>query len=145
MIVTVPGIMPLAIPDALPITAVATALLDQVPPIGILLKVELVPGQILSVPAMADGIGNTVTIVVATQPVGSMYVIVAVPDTIPDTTPVPVNTVATAVLLLVQIPAGVAFPSVVVWNSQTDVVPEIAAGDVFTVIGRVAIQPVGNV
>jgi hypothetical protein len=99
----------------------------------------------LSVPVIAEGIGNIVTIVVATQPVDSIYVINAVPDAIPETTPLPVSTVATAMLLLVHIPDGVVLLSAVVCNSHTDVVPVIAAGEVFTVIGNVAIQPVGNV
>jgi hypothetical protein len=52
---------------------------------------------------------------------------------------------ATAELLLVQLPPGVGSVSVVVRPLQMLVVPAIAAGLGYTVIGVVIRQPVGNV
>jgi hypothetical protein len=55
-----------------------------------------------------------------------------------------VPVVATAVLLLLQVPEGVASLSVVAEPAQTVNVPVIAAGTGFTVIIVVTRQPVGN-
>ena len=58
------------------------------------------PEHTLSVPLIAAGDAITVTICVATQPVDILYVMVAVPDVIPVTTPA-LLAVAIKVLLLV--------------------------------------------
>ena len=63
---------------------------------------------------------------------------VDVPVAIPFTTPVPEPTVATVVLLLAHIPAGVASLNVVVVAPQIVAVPVITAGNGFTVSGAVS-------
>ena len=55
----------------------------------------------------------------------TVYVIVAVPPEIPVTTPVPVPTVASAVLLLVHVPPVVGSESVVFMLVQTVDEPEM--------------------
>ncbi len=57
----------------------------------------------------------------------------AVPAVIPDTTPVPAPTVATAVLLLLHAPPVLVVLSVVVCPTQALVLPVMAAGSGFTV------------
>ena len=65
---------------------------------------------------------------------------VEVPVDMPFTTPVAEPIVATAVLLLLHILAGVASLSVVEVAPQMVVVPVITAGNGFTVTGVVAVQ-----
>jgi hypothetical protein len=65
-------------------------------------------------------------------------VIVAVPEAMPVTTPVPVPTVAILVLLLVHIPPDIEELKVVVAPSHTVVVPLIAPGVAITVTTCVA-------
>jgi hypothetical protein len=62
----------------------------------------------------------------------------------PPTTPNVASTVASEVLLLVHVPAGVEF-NVVVEPMHTLRVPPITEGNAFTVIGLDAVQPAGNV
>jgi hypothetical protein len=83
-------------------------------------------------PAVVTGKAFTVTVEVAIQPVGKVYVIIDVPEDTPVTTPVPATTVATAGVALLQVPPAVASLSVVVDPAQTLVVPVIAAGNGFT-------------
>lgn len=56
------------------------------------------------------------------------------PAKTPVTKPVAISIVATLVLLLVQVPPGVAFAKAVVAPTHNDAVPVIAAGDGMTVI-----------
>ena len=65
---------------------------------------------------------------------------VAVPADTPFTIPV-VPIVATAVLLLLQVPPAVASVKGMVWPWHTPVGPAIATGDGFTAIITVALQP----
>jgi hypothetical protein len=94
---------------------------------------------------MAAGSVLTVTTVVRMQPVGSVYVIVAVPVAMPETTPVVVTMVAMAMLLLLHVPAVEVFVNVVVSPRQTEAEPPITAGSGSTVTTVVAVQPVGMV
>src|ERR1019366_9069008 len=64
----------------------------------------------------------------------------AVPGAMPETTPV-LPTVATAVLLLLHVPPGVASVSVVVLPAQTVAVPVTDDGNAFTVTVAEAVQP----
>jgi len=70
---------------------------------------------------------------------------VVVPALTPVTMPEPEPAVATAVLLLVHTPNGEASASAVVEDTQTLVMPVIAAGNGLTVNTEVVIQPVGSV
>ena len=68
--VAVPAVEPaVTTPDVLPILAMVGSLLLHSPPEVASLSVLLAPTQALSVPVIADGVGATVTIVVARQPV----------------------------------------------------------------------------
>jgi hypothetical protein len=65
-----PGLVPpVNDPEVSPMVATVVLLLLHVPPVVTSINVVVVPGQILSVPVIVDGIGLTVTIVVARQPV----------------------------------------------------------------------------
>lgn len=70
---------------------------------------------------------------------------VAVPAETPLTTPVEEPTVATAVLLLLQVVVPDASPSVVEPPTHSVRVPVIAAGSGFMVTAAVVKHPVGNV
>lgn len=67
------------------------------------------------------------------------------PGNTPVTIPVLNPIVAMVVALLVHVPPTVALFSVVVWPTQTLVVPVITDGNGFIVIIFVAEQPAGNV
>ena len=67
--------------------------------------------------------------------------IIVVPDTTPHITPLATPIVATAGLLLLQVPPLVGLVSVVQFPSHTLNEPPIAAGNVFTVSTAVAEQP----
>lgn len=58
---------------------------------------------------------------------------VTVPGPIPVTMPVPAPTVATAVVLQLHVPPGVASVSVIEDNAQTALAPTIGAGPALTV------------
>ena len=61
----------------------------------------------------------------------------AVPEVRPDTIPVPAPTVATAVLLLLQVPPVLVVPKVVVCPTHALILPVMAAGSGFTVTSAV--------
>lgn len=106
------------------------------------------PGQIEVLPTgviTEVGAEITVTTVVVLQPVGSVYVIPAVPAAIPLSTPVPETIGATAEALLLHVPPDVVLVSDTVVARQTVVGPPIAAGSGFTVNTRVRKHPVGSV
>ena len=68
-----------------------------------------------------------------------------VPGIMPVTAPVFTSTVATEVLLLVQVPPGVPSLSGETEPRQTFVFPAIAVGKPFTIMFLLAIQPVDSV
>jgi hypothetical protein len=92
-------------------------------------------------PPIAAGGPLTVTVTVARQPVLSVYVIIDEPVAIPVTTPDVDPMLATAVLLLFQVPPGVASLSVLVLPMHRAVVPVIGRGFGFTVAVAVTIHP----
>lgn len=96
-------------------------------------------------PVIAAGNGSTVKVIVVKQPDGVVYVIVVVPGAgvaeTPVTTPVPKPTVAIAGVLLVHVPPGTEWVSVVLLPWQTDEEPPIAAGAGVTVSTFVDVQP----
>jgi hypothetical protein len=123
--------------------AAAVLLLLHVPPDIASLRVVVDPTHTLNVPPIAGGAGFTVMIRVAAQPVGNVYVIMAVPADTPTTSPVvtPVVTaVAMPVLLLLHVPAPVV--SVKVIDCPWHTLPGPSTGDIaFTIIDRITVQP----
>lgn len=110
VIVAVPVATPVTTPDEEPIVATVVLLLLQVAPTLVVLSVVVDPTQTASVPLMVFGAGCTVTTtVVKHADEGRLYVMVVVPParptpvTMPDEEP----TVATAGVLLDQVPPGV--------------------------------------
>ena len=83
-----------------------------------------------------------VTGVTVMQPVGSVYVILALPANIPVIIPEEEPIAAMAVLLLLHLPPVLASVSVADSPTHTSVVPFIVAGKGFTVTVANAVQPV---
>src|ERR1039458_142704 len=96
----VPVVMPLTtpVPDTV---AVPGMLLFQIPPVVDSNKVMVEPSQTVCNPEIGNGTAFTVTTIVAMQPVGRVYEIVAVPGVPPVTTPA-VLTIAIPGALLLQ-------------------------------------------
>jgi hypothetical protein len=90
----------------------------------------------------AVGVGFTVNTVVALHPVAKVYKIFGVPGAIAVTIPLAEPTVASAVLLLLQVPPAVTSLKVELRPEQIEVVPVITAGIGLTVTAAVARQPV---
>ncbi len=138
-------VLPAAIPVTVPVVlmvAIPVALLVHVPPVGVLDKLVVLPTQTVELPVMADGSGFTVIIVVVIQVVGSEYVIIAVPEATPVTTPVPETTVAILVLPLIHIPPAEPLLRVVVPPlAHMLVIPVMADGFGLTVTMIVRTQP----
>jgi len=141
VIVTVPAFTPVTTPVPAPIVAVVISLLLQLPPTVASVKVVFAPVQTVVEPDIAKGVGLTVISYVATQPLGSVYVIVGVPAATPVTVPVVEPTVARPVLLLVHSPPPVASVNVILLPMQTLVGPPIPAGVELNVTTCVAEQP----
>ena len=125
VIVAVPADTPVSVPVIRLIPAIDELLLVQVPRPAASLNVVVEPLHMARAPRIAGGAALTETVVVTVLP--DVKLIVAVPAATPVTTPVPLPTVATEVLLLVQLPQPVASVSVVVAPTHTVVVPEIGA------------------
>jgi len=115
--------------------------LDHVPPVVPSVKVIVEPAQNEVEVEIAAGDEFTVTTVVAEHPVPSAYVMRAVPEDTPVTTPVLLTTVATPVLPLDHVPPVVPSVNVIVEPAQNEVDVEIAAGVVLTVTIVVVVQP----
>jgi hypothetical protein len=126
----------------LPVTlAVAASLVPQVPPpVPASLKTVLCPSHTWFIPVIAGGAGFTVTVTLLKQPVVSEYVITAVPDEAPVTTPPDGPTVATIGLPLVHEPPDTESARVIAAPAQTTIGPEMPEGNGFTVSGLVAMQ-----
>jgi hypothetical protein len=142
--VVVPAVIPIITPELGSIVATDVLLLVHVPAAFALASVAVKPSHTDIEPVIAAK-GLTVIFVVAVQPVGRVYVIVAVPATIPVTTPVAETTVATEVLLLLHVPPVDVLVNAIVKPSHTVDEPDMAAGSGLTVITAVLIQPVPNV
>ena len=143
--------MPVTKPVVETTLAVPAALLLQLPPAVISLSCVVRPEHTSRVPVIIAGSGFTVTTTVDIQPVGKLYVIVAVRAVVPVAVPVtstvlPVAKMETTeVLLLLQVPDGVTSLRLVVEPWQTLSIPNIDPGSGFTVTTAVAVHPVGNV
>jgi hypothetical protein len=142
VIVGVPATPPVTTP--VPAFAVATVvlLLLQVPFAVASDNVMDEPEQTVAAPDMGPGAAITVMFFVTALPQPVEKVIVAVPAIAPPvTTPEAEPTVATAELLVLQVPFAVASLNVVVKPTQTVAAPDMATGGAMTVIVVVAAEP----
>ncbi len=64
----VPGATPVTRPVVTPMVATDSALLAHVPPAGVLVSIIVLPTHTIAGPAIADGPGLTLTVLVAMQP-----------------------------------------------------------------------------
>lgn len=148
VIIDEPAERPVNKPVVALIVPVAGVPLLHVPPGVALDSSEVLPWQILIEPVMAAGMGCTVNTDVVKQVLGKVYVMIVVPGggvaDMPVTRPVPKPTVAIAGLLLVHVPLGTGWLSVVVNPSHTLNVPVIATGAGVTVTTIVDVQPALN-
>ena len=144
--IAVPGVIPVTMPVPGPIVALAGLLLLQVPPAVMSVNVIVCPVQATEEPVTgaANG-GVTAILLVTVQPLSNVYDIVAEPEATPLTSPVAEPTVATAILLLVQVPPAVTSLNVVVALRHTDAAPVIAAGPEITETAVVVKQPAPSV
>jgi hypothetical protein len=116
--VVVPVERPVTIPLVASTVAIDILLLLQVPVEVASLSVIVDPGHTDEAPVIAAGRGFTVAMAVATQPVGKVYDMVAVPSVRPVTTPLPEPMAATEPLSLDHVPPPV-FDNVVLspWHT----------------------------
>jgi len=135
--VGVPAVTPLTTPP-LEIVASPELLLVHVPPLVPSANVILDPVQTLVGPVIATGVVLTVSICVAIQPVGNVYVMLGVPAATPVTTPETEPTVAFVASLLLHTPPVVASARPTVVAVHSAVAPVMAAGFGLTVTGVVA-------
>jgi hypothetical protein len=134
MMVSIPPVTPVTMPPA---TVAEALLLLHVPPATASVRVIVEPMHTLEGPVILPAFdGLTVTVRVALQPPVNAYIIVDVPVATPETIPEPLPTVATDVLLLVQLPPAMASLNVIVDPAQTVAGPAVVmgAGAEFTVI-----------
>jgi hypothetical protein len=139
--VVVPVVTPVTIPVNDPIVATDVVLLAHVPPIEASVSVIVAPTHTAPGPLIGTGSGLTVTITVLTQPVLSVYVTGAVPVDIPNTIP-DVEPIEAAPLPVLHIPPPVASLNATNEPAHTIGVPDMAAGNEFTVTAVVVLQPV---
>lgn len=126
------------------IDAMAGLRLLHVPPAGVPLRVVVLPMHITGDPVIGPGNAFTVTVSDLLQPDVLVHIMFAVPAVMPVTTPV-AFTVATAILLLVQLTPVLVVLNVVVRPTHSDGLPLIAAGNALTVTVVVLIQPAEEV
>ena len=142
MIFVVPAAIPLSNPDDEPIVAVPDEPELHVPPARESLKVVENVVHRSVVPVIAEGSGFTVSVVVAVQPVGNVYVIDVVPGVTPVTTPPADDIVATAVLELAHVPPVNVSLKDVVSPKHAFIAPAMTDGNGFTVTACVLVQPI---
>lgn len=135
-----PGDTPVIMP-VLPIVAIGVDPLLHVPPATPLLSRLLVPTHKAADPEIVVGVAKTVIALVAMQP-PIEYVMVEVPDVMPQAIPVADPIVATTVVDTDHTPPATLLVSVP--QSPTHILngPSIAAGVAFTVIVFVTVHPV---
>src|SRR5438309_2290476 len=127
--VDVPADTPVITPVVLPVVATAVLLLLQMPPDDELLNVVVTPEHTVTVPVMPEGFVFAASVLVATlHPLPRSYVIVVVPVVTPDTMPVVLPIVATAVLLLLHIPPALGSLKVAGLPTHVVAAPVIAPG-----------------
>jgi hypothetical protein len=143
VVIAVPALMPVITPVEEPIVATVVVPLTHVPPPVASVTVIVLPTQTVVLPAMVSGSAFTVSVLVMIQPVGKVYVIMAVPGVPPVAIEPPMET--TPILLLLHVPPPVASVSVTDKPVQMPRGPPIAAGNGLTVIVSRAIQLPGKV
>jgi hypothetical protein len=124
---------PVTIPEAEPTVATPELLLLQMPPVVTVLNDVVDPAHTIAVPVIDNGKGWMVIVIVRKQPVGKVYVIVAVPANTPVTIPVPEPTDAVLVLPLDHVPPGLLFDNTIPAPTHTADAPLILAGNGCTV------------
>lgn len=144
-----PALIPVTIPDALPIVALDGLLLLHTPPDTVLVSVVLLPTHTCVTPAITGGNVTTVTVSTTRQPEPSVYVTGIVPAYQPVTTPVigctePTDGIGGVVVPLLHVPPAGVLIKFVAKPAHIVRLPVIGVGFVFTVIGCVAIQLVGS-
>jgi len=137
-------VRPVTTPEVSTTEAFTPVTADQVAPEVVLASVVLDPAHTTNEPVMAAGRALTVAVVVALQPVASLYVIVTAPAALPVITPVNVSTEATVGALLVHVPPVGVVLKVTIEPAQTVAVP-IEAGVGLTVTVDLEIQPLAVV
>jgi type III secretory pathway component EscR len=143
VIMTAPAPTPVTKPVVVLIVARAVFELSQVPPDIACVSVVVLPTHKLAEPDIVVSAALTVTVVVEKQPdAPNLYEITAVPAETPVTKPVLALIVATAALLVLQVPPEVALANVAVEPTQSVVLPVMAASDAETVTIAVRTQPV---
>jgi hypothetical protein len=147
VIVGVPAVTPVAIPDPTPIVACDVLLLDHVPPLVPSVNAVVEPTHTFVTPAINAGNGLTVTCAEITQPLADVYVMFDVPVVRPVTVPLPAPIVATDVVALFhEPPVSASVSPVVPPPAQTVSVPPIGEGVGYIVTVVVAgAQPVVSV
>ena len=141
--VAVPAATPVTTPDAVTV-ATPVLLLVHVPPAVASVSGVVNPTQTDNVPVIAGGKGLTVTTTVgAIQPVGNVYVMVAVPAALPVAVVVLLgpSMTETLPLLLAHVPPAVTELRLVVKPWHTVSMPVIADGFGLTVRTAVVKQP----
>ena len=105
----------------------SVAVVLQVPPEVLSVRVVALPAQTCKVPPGVAGIGLTVTVVAVRHPVGNTYSTVTVSGAIPRSLPV-LSTVAIAELVVTQLPPIVVSDKAVEPPTQTEPEPEMVDG-----------------
>ena len=118
----VPADIPVTNPQGAQTFATVVSELVHMPPGMTSVKIILLPTPTFVPPVIAAGVAFTVTTVVTALPY-TIYVITEVPAASPLTVPVDEPTIATAVLLLLQVPPVVASDKVIEEPVQTVAVP----------------------
>ena len=133
-----PAVTPVTTPVNEP-TLTAPAPTLHIPPPAPSLSVVVCPAHTCIVPVIAVGAVFTVTVFVAIQPAGEVFVITAVPVSTPVTIPVVTPTVATVVIPLIHVLPLIELLHVLVDPVQIPNAPVIT-GTAFTVIVLAAVQ-----
>lgn len=123
-----PAATPVTIPEDTPTVAIDVLLLVQVPPGVASVSVLVPPIDVVAVPLIAAGAGETVMSFVAVHP-PAVYVMVTTPAARPDTRPVLVTDAIVGALLVQVPPAGEPVRDIVL-PTQTVDGPDIDALDV---------------
>lgn len=145
MMYAVPSALAVSWPLVLPMLTSVGSELDHLPPGTVLCRSYCEPRHCFIVPVIGSGVWNTCTLVVTKQPVGIVYVMMAMPALSLVTSPV-ASTSATPGLLVLQVPPGIASLSNDVDGDSkvaehNCVSPVIGSGTGFTVILLVTVQP----
>jgi hypothetical protein len=141
VIVAVPFVTPVTMPEPSVTVATDVLLLLHVPPPVPSLSVVVAPAHTVVIPVIPTGGACTATATVARQPVGRVYVINTLPVDSPVTIPVEEPTIAISVLPLLQVPPTERSLSDVVVPVQILVAPVIKPGSGLTVTVIVVKQP----